>query len=157
DRFPPSKSVTREAVMRNYRLVFRHDRAGRLVEAQEFEHLEFDRDRFTPEAFEELTRAAGRTVGVEGDQLVVHHAYVERRVDPLDVYVGERDAAEAAAAVLDLGQAVKDLAATGVFTGDLLPKNFGVTRHRRLVCYDYDELSLLTDLHFRSMPESDSY
>jgi isocitrate dehydrogenase kinase/phosphatase len=58
---------------------------------------------------------------------------------------------------VDMGQAVKDLAATDVFPGDLLPKNFGVTRHGRVVCYDYDELSLLTDLSFRSMPESDSY
>jgi isocitrate dehydrogenase kinase/phosphatase len=157
DRFPPSKSVTREAVLRNYRLVFRHDRAGRLVEAQEFEHLEFDRERFTPEALEELTRSAARTIGIEGDQLVVHHAYVERRVVPLDVYVREAAPPEASAAVVDLGQTLKDLAATGIFTGDLLPKNFGVTRHGRLVCYDYDELSLLTDLHFRSMPESESY
>jgi isocitrate dehydrogenase kinase/phosphatase len=157
DRFPPSKSVTREAVMRNYRLVFRHDRAGRLVEAQEFEHLEFDRDRFTPDALEELTRNAGHTTDVEGVHLVVHHAYIERRVIPLDVYVREAAPREASAAVVDLGQTLKDLAATGVFTGDLLPKNFGVTRHGRLVCYDYDELSLLTDLSFRSMPDSTSY
>jgi isocitrate dehydrogenase kinase/phosphatase len=157
DRFPPSKSVTREAVMRNYRLVFRHDRAGRLVEAQEFEHLEFDLDRFTPEALRELTEHAGRTVAVEGDQVVVHHAYVERRVVPLDVFVREAEPRDASLAVVDMGQSVKDLAATDVFTGDLLPKNFGVTRHGRVVCYDYDELALLTDLSFRSMPESDSY
>src|SRR4029079_10350651 len=142
---------------RNYRLVFRHDRAGRLVEAQEFEHLEFDRDRFTPDALEELTRNAGHTTDVEGVHLVVHHAYIERRVIPLDVYVREAAPREASAAVVDLGQTLKDLAATGVFTGDLLPKNFGVTRHGRLVCYDYDELSLLTDLSFRSMPDSPSY
>jgi isocitrate dehydrogenase kinase/phosphatase len=157
DRFPPPKSVTREAVMRNYRLVFRHDRAGRLVEAQEFEHLEFDRDRFSPEALQELTAGAARTVNVEGDQLIVHHAYVERRVIPLDVFVREAAARDASAAVVDLGQAVKDLAATDVFPGDLLPKNFGVTRHGRVVCYDYDELALLTDLSIRSMPESTSY
>ncbi len=133
DRFPPSKSVTRDAVMRKYRLVFRHDRAGRLVEAQEFEHLEFDRERFTPEAFEELTRAAGRTVDVEGDQLIVHHAYIERRVEPLDVFVRDADPRDASLAVVDMGQAVKDLAATDIFPGDLLPKNFGVTRHGRVV------------------------
>jgi isocitrate dehydrogenase kinase/phosphatase len=157
DRFPPSKSVTREAVMRKYRLVFRHDRAGRLVEAQEFEHLEFALDRFSPEALRELTVAAGHTVNVKGDQLIVHHAYVERRVVPLDVFVRESEPRDASLAVVDMGQAVKDLAATDVFPGDLLPKNFGVTRHGRVVCYDYDELSLLTDLSFRSMPESDSY
>jgi isocitrate dehydrogenase kinase/phosphatase len=157
DQFPPSKSATREAVMRSYRLVFRHDRAGRLVEAQEFEHLEFDLDRFSSEALRELTSNASRTVDVEGDQLVVHHAYMERRVVPLDVFVREAGPLDASLAVVDMGQAVKDLAATGVFPGDLLPKNFGVTRHGRVVCYDYDELALLTDLSIRSMPDSDSY
>ena len=157
DRFHPPKSVTREAVMRSYRLVFRHDRAGRLVEAQEFEHLEFDRRRFSDEALEELRGQAGRTVEVGPDWVVLHHAYVERRVDPLDVYVRTEPEAAARAAVVDMGQAVEDLAATDVFTGDLLPKNFGVTRHGRVVCYDYDELSLLTDLTFRALPSSSSY
>jgi isocitrate dehydrogenase kinase/phosphatase len=157
DRFPPPKSVTRDSVMRSYRLVFRHDRAGRLVEAQEFEHLEFDRHRFSDEALEELAGQASRTVEIGDDWVVLHHAYVERRVDPLDVYVRTESEEAARAAVVDMGQAVEDLAATDVFTGDLLPKNFGVTRHGRVVCYDYDELSLLTDLSFREMPSSDSY
>jgi isocitrate dehydrogenase kinase/phosphatase len=157
DRFQPPKSVTREAVIRSYRLVFRHDRAGRLVEAQEFEHLEFDRRSFSDEALEELAGQAGRTVEIGDDWVVLHHAYVERRVDPLDVYVRTEPDAVARAAVVDMGQAVEDLAATDVFTGDLLPKNFGVTRHGRVVCYDYDELSLLTELTFRAMPASSSY
>jgi len=157
DRFRPPKSVTREAVMRSYRLVFRHDRAGRLVEAQEFEHLEFDRRRFSDDALEELAGQAGRTVEIGEDWVVLHHAYVERRVEPLDVYVRTESEEAARAAVVDMGQAVEDLAATDVFTGDLLPKNFGVTRHGRVVCYDYDELSLLTDLSFREMPSSASY
>jgi len=157
DRFPPPKSVTRDSVMRSYRMVFRHDRAGRLVEAQEFEHLEFDRHRFSEEALEELAGQAGRTVEIGDDWVVLHHAYVERRVEPLDVYVRTESAMAARAAVVDMGQAVEDLAATDVFTGDLLPKNFGVTRHGRVVCYDYDELSLLSDLSFRAMPSSSSY
>jgi len=157
DRFSPPKSVTREAVMRSYRLVFRHDRAGRLVEAQEFEHLEFDRERFSDEALGELASNAGHTVDIGHDAVVLHHAYIERRVDPLDVYVRAESDAAARAAVVDMGQAVEDLAATDVFTGDLLPKNFGVTRHGRVVCYDYDELSLLSDLSFRAMPSSGSY
>ena len=157
DRFPPPKSVTREAVMRSYRLVFRHDRAGRLVEAQEFEHLEFDRERFSDEALDELASNAAHTVEIGHDAVVLHHAYIERRVDPLDVYVRTESEAAARAAVVDMGQAVEDLAATDVFTGDLLPKNFGVTRHGRVVCYDYDELSLLSDLSFREMPSSASY
>ena len=157
DRFPLAKSVSRDGVMRNYRLVFRHDRAGRLVEAQEFEHLRFDRDRLAPDLVEELRREAGRTVEVCRHSVVIHHAYVERRVSPLDLFV--RSAAEdaARAAVIDFGQAIKDLAATNIFPGDLLPKNFGVTRHGRVVCYDYDELSLLTDFRFRTMPMSRTY
>jgi isocitrate dehydrogenase kinase/phosphatase len=157
DRFPPSKSVTRRQVMRQYRLVFRHDRAGRLVEAQEFEHLKFDRARFTEELLVELGREAAGTVQIGEEDVVVHHAYVERRVTPLDVYVRVAGDEAARVATADFGQAIKDLAATDVFPGDLLPKNFGVTRHGRVVCYDYDELSLLTDLSFRDMPISDSY
>lgn len=87
DRFPATKSVTRRGVMRQYRLVFRHDRAGRLVEAQEFEHLKFDRGRFAPKLLEELEREASRAVDVGPDSVVLHHAYVERRVTPLDLFV----------------------------------------------------------------------
>jgi isocitrate dehydrogenase kinase/phosphatase len=152
NRFPAIKPITPQDVRDKYRLVFRHDRAGRLVEAQEFEHLEFDRSRFAPDLVEEFARDAGETVAVSEDAVIIHHAYVERRVTPLDLYL--RDAPEDAArrAVLDFGYAIKDLAANGIFPGELLPKNFGVTRHGRVACYDYDELSLLTDFTFREMP-----
>ena len=138
--------------MQNYRLVFRHDRAGRLVEAQEFEHLEFDRARFSADLLAEFGRDADQTVSVGSDVVVVHHAYVERRVTPLDLYVREVGGDAAREVVADFGQAVTELAATGIFPGELLPKNFGVTRHGRVVCYDYDELSLLTDFCFRDLP-----
>jgi isocitrate dehydrogenase kinase/phosphatase len=154
NRFPAIKLVTPKAVRNNYLLVFRHDRAGRLVEAQEFEHLKFDRTRFTDELIEEFENDADRTVTVGPAEVVVHHAYVERRVTPLDVYLRDSGEDAARAAVIDFGQAVKDLAANGIFPGELLPKNFGVTRHGRVVCYDYDELGLLTDFTFRSMPEA---
>ena len=152
NRFPAIKPITPQDVRDKYRLVFRHDRAGRLVEAQEFEHLEFDRARFAPDLVEEFARDAGETVAVSDDAVIIHHAYIERRVTPLDLYL--RDAPEDAArrAVLDFGHAIKDLAANGIFPGELLPKNFGVTRHGRVACYDYDELSLLTDFTFREMP-----
>jgi isocitrate dehydrogenase kinase/phosphatase len=153
NRFPAIKPITPQDVRDKYRLVFRHDRAGRLVEAQEFEHLEFDRARFAPDLVEEFAHDAGETVAVSDDAVIIHHAYIERRVTPLDLYL--RDAPEDAArrAVLDFGQAIKDLAANGIFPGELLPKNFGVTRHGRVACYDYDELSLLTDFTFREMPD----
>ncbi len=152
DRFPAIKPVTPEGIRDKYRLVFHHDRAGRLVEAQEFEHLRFDRARFAPELIEEFRRDAARTVEVGEDRVVVHHAYLERRVTPLDWYLRAADQPSAAAAIADFGQAIKDLAASGIFPGELLPKNFGLTRHSRVVCYDYDELGLLTEFTFRTMP-----
>jgi isocitrate dehydrogenase kinase/phosphatase len=152
DRFPAVKPTTPGSIRESYRLVFRHDRAGRLVEAQEFEHLQFDRARFEPDLIEEFRRDADHTVDVGPDEVVVHHAYVERRVIPLDLHVRQAPDEAASAAVVDFGQAVKDLAASGIFPGELLPKNFGVTRHGRVVCYDYDELGLVTDFTFRRLP-----
>jgi isocitrate dehydrogenase kinase/phosphatase len=152
NRFPAIKPITPQDVRDKYRLVFRHDRAGRLVEAQEFEHLEFDRARFAPDLVAEFARDAGETVAVSDDAVIIHHAYIERRVTPLDLYLREAPEDAARRAVLDFGHAIKDLAANGIFPGELLPKNFGVTRHGRIACYDYDELSLLTDFTFREMP-----
>jgi isocitrate dehydrogenase kinase/phosphatase len=154
DRFPAVKPMTPNDVRRTYRMVFRSERAGRLVEAQEFEHLEFDRRRFAPELIEEFRRDTDETVEVSSDLVIVHHAYVERRVTPLDLYLRQASGEAAQLAVHDFGQAIKDLAANGIFPGELLPKNFGVTRHSRVVCYDYDELSFLTDFTFREMPPS---
>ena len=154
DHFPAVKPMTPNDVRKTYRLVFRSERAGRLVEAQEFEHLEFERARFAPEIIEQFKREADETVEVTADQVVIHHAYIERRVTPLDVYLREVPEQAARAAVHDYGQAIMDLAANGIFPGELLLKNFGVTRHSRVVCYDYDELSFLTDFTFRAIPPS---
>jgi isocitrate dehydrogenase kinase/phosphatase len=143
--------------MRKYRLVFEHDRAGRLIEAYEFEHLRIPRDRFCPELLEELQRCAAGSIRIEDGSLVIQHLYVERRVRPLNLYLAETDEPAARAAVIDYGQAIKDLAATNIFTGDLLPKNFGVTRHGRVVFYDYDELCWVTDCDFRELPSATCY
>ncbi|MGZ8756187.1 MAG: bifunctional isocitrate dehydrogenase kinase/phosphatase, partial [Acidimicrobiia bacterium] len=153
DSFGPPKQTTRQAVMDKYQLVFRHDRAGRLVDAQEFEHLKFERKRFTTELLTELLEKAGRSVSIEGDHVVIDHAYLERRVIPLDLYVREASEQAAREAVSDYGQNIKDLAAADIFPGDMLLKNFGVTRHGRVVFYDYDELTLLRQCNFRVMPE----
>ncbi len=157
DTFGAPKQITRGRVMDKYRLVFHHDRAGRLIDAQPFEHLQFDRSRFAPDLLEELVRECSRTVEVEDDTVVVHHAYVERRVRPLNLHVRRADSAEAERAVIDYGYAIKDLAASNIFPGDMLLKNFGVTRHGRVVFYDYDELALLTSCSFREMPDTDHY
>jgi isocitrate dehydrogenase kinase/phosphatase len=154
DQFDLPKDSTREDVRRRYRLVFEHDRAGRLVEAHEFEHLRIPGDRFDPRVLAELLRDAASIVKMDGGDVVIAHAYVERRLRPLNLFLRENEAEVIAAAGRDYGQSVKDLAASNIFPGDLLTKNFGVTRHGRVVFYDYDELCFLTDCHFRKLPEA---
>ena len=153
DTFPPPKQTTRAEVERRYEMVAQHDRAGRLVDAQGFEGLAFPRTRFTRALLTELLDTASRTVRLDGDQVVIAHLYTERRVKPLDLYLVEADAAMTRHAAIDYGQTVRDLAATGMFPGDLLLKNFGVTRHGRVVFYDYDEIVPLSECRFRELPE----
>jgi isocitrate dehydrogenase kinase/phosphatase len=157
DRFDAPKEVDRADVLRRYRLVFEHDRAGRLVEAHEFEHLRIARKRFESSLLEELLRETSRTVKIDRDDVVISHAYVERRVRPLNLFFAEAEETAAIAAACDWGQSLKDLARSNIFAGDLLTKNFGLTRRSRVVFYDYDELTLLTDCHFREMPKARSY
>ncbi len=152
DRFPPPKDTSHEEVKQHYKLVARHDKAGRLVDAQEFRMLRFERARFDPALLHELCTEASKTVRVEGESVVVDHAYIERRLRPLDLYLREVDTDTAIEAVLDFGQALRDLAMTNIFPGDLLLKNWGVARSGRVVFYDYDEICLLTDCEFRDMP-----
>jgi isocitrate dehydrogenase kinase/phosphatase len=154
DRFGFPKTTTRRHVLERYELVFKHDRAGRLVDTQEFEHLTFPRDRFSDALLAELRAEAAESVSIDGEHVAVQHLYTERRVTPLDLYLRQALPAAARDALMDYGQAIKDLAATNIFPGDLLLKNFGVTRHGRVIFYDYDELRLLTDCSFRRMPEA---
>jgi isocitrate dehydrogenase kinase/phosphatase len=155
DVFGPTKTVTRREVREKYQFVFEHDRAGRLVDVQQFEHLSFHRDRFEPAILAELLSSAAQTVRLEGDQVVIRHLYTERRVTPLNLYIREAPADAVHEAVLDFGRTLRDLGATNVFPGDLLLKNFGITRSGRVVFYDYDELCLLTDCEFRELPQAD--
>ena len=157
DRITPPKATSRREVMDRYDLVFKHDRAGRLVDAQEFEHISFERSRFSQELLDELLEVAPQGVEVDEACVVIHHLYTERRLTPLNLYVKEVDEERARRVVIDYGQAIKDLAATNIFPGDVLLKNFGVTRHGRVVFYDYDELTLLSSCKFRRMPQASSY
>ncbi len=156
DRFPAPKRATPDEVRERYRMVFRGDRAGRLIDAQEFEYLQFDRNRFTPELLSVLETECGRTVEEVDGEVVVGHAYLERRVIPLDIYLRDADPDLAKAAIIDYGAAIKELAASGIFPGDLLLKNFGVTRHGRVVFYDYDELTTIDRCVFRELPTADN-
>jgi isocitrate dehydrogenase kinase/phosphatase len=153
DRFPYPKSVLREQVMAKYQLVFRHDRAGRLVDAQEFRRLRFRKDLFAPDLLEELLREASLSVREAAEYLVFDQMYIERRMTPLNLYLRAASPAAAEQVALDYGQCIRDLAYTNIFPGDLLLKNFGVTRHGRVIFYDYDELCLVTDCHFRDVPQ----
>ena len=154
DKFPAQKNILREDVLQKYDLVFKHDRAGRLVDAQEFKLVKFPKARFAPDLLEELLTETSQTVRDEGDELVIDHMYIERRMTPLNLFVRTATREQAEKAVLDYGQAIRDLAVTNIFPGDLLLKNFGVTRHGRVIFYDYDELCLVTDCRFREIPES---
>jgi isocitrate dehydrogenase kinase/phosphatase len=153
DQAGAPKTCTREDVMDRYQFVFRHDRAGRLVDAQEFKRLRLPRARFMPNLVNELLVEAADTCRIEGDDLIIEHCYIERRLRPLNLFLREADPAAAEAAIIDYGNALRDLAAGNVFPGDLLLKNFGVTSHGRVIFYDYDEICLLTDCVFRDLPK----
>ncbi|KFN43938.1 bifunctional isocitrate dehydrogenase kinase/phosphatase [Arenimonas oryziterrae] len=153
DKFAYPKNIAREQVQEKYRLVFRHDRVGRLIDAQEYRFLRFPRAQFAQVLLDELRRECRESVSEDGEDIVVHHCYVERRLRPLNLYVKEVGEDAALAAVLDYGQAIKDLARSNIFPGDLLLKNFGVTRNGRAIFYDYDELCLVTECRFRPLPE----
>jgi len=157
DHFNYPKDSTRKQVMGKYDLVYRRDRAGRLVDAQAFEYLEFSRDLFADDLLAALQHDCSQSVRIDADTVVISHAYVQRRVIPLDIFVREAREAAACTAVLDYGQAIKDMACSNIFPGDMLLKNFGVTRHGRVVFYDYDELCLLEECNFRRMPPTDRY
>jgi isocitrate dehydrogenase kinase/phosphatase len=153
DRFDYPKTGTREDVMQKYDLVFKRDRAGRLVDAQEFRRLRIPRARFEPGLLHDLLNECSIACRVDGDDLVIEHAYLERRMVPLNLYLESASDAQTVAAAIDYGQSIKDLALSNIFAGDLLLKNFGVTRNGRVIFYDYDELCLVTDCRFRRMPD----
>jgi isocitrate dehydrogenase kinase/phosphatase len=157
DYFPPEKRTTRADVRERYKEVLRHDRVGRLVDFQQFVHVKFPRSRFEDALLEQLLGSSARNVAVVGDDVVIRHMYIGRRVTPLDIYLrrhGESDAARLA--VNDWGTALKELAAANIFAGDMLLKNFGVTRHGRVVFYDYDELCPVAECKFRKIPPARS-
>lgn len=156
DRFAYPKRVRREEVLAKYQLVYKHDRAGRLVDAQEFRRLRLPRRLFAPELVRELLAETALTVREDGEYLDFDHLYIERRLIPLNLYLRAASAQAAEQAVRDYGQCIRDLANTNIFPGDLLPKNFGVTRHGRVIFYDYDELCQVTDCHFRELPRAGS-
>ncbi|HFF3761304.1 bifunctional isocitrate dehydrogenase kinase/phosphatase [Stenotrophomonas maltophilia] len=153
DRFAWPKAMSRQQVEEKYALVFNLDRVGRLLDAQPYRHLRFPRDRFAPALLDELLQQCAQSVRVDGDQVEVALCYVQRRFRPLNLYLREQGGEAVRAAVLDYAQAITDMARNNIFPGDMLPKNFGVSRHGRAVFYDYDELCLVSDCVFRAWPQ----
>ena len=152
DRFSPSKTVDRATVIDKYRLVKSVDRVGRLADTQEFADFRFPQGKFAPECLAELLEVAPSTVILEGDTVLIRHCWTERRMTPLNLYLEHASEGQVLEALEDYGLAIKQLAAANIFPGDMLLKNFGVTRHGRVVFYDYDEISFLTEVNFRHIP-----
>jgi isocitrate dehydrogenase kinase/phosphatase len=147
--------------MDKYLLVKLHDRVGRMADTLEYSRVALPRERFDPALLEELKQEIGSLLEFDRDEVVIGHVYIERRMQPLNLYIEElrRDGDEDALrhALREYGNAIKELAGAGIFPGDMLLKNFGVTRHDRVVFYDYDEIAAMGDVSFRRIPPAKSY
>ncbi len=154
DHFPPPKDTSREQIMGKYLLVKTHDRVGRMADTLEYSNVAFPRARFTAELIAELKKDCASVIEEDGDVIVIKHVYIERRMIPLNIYLADATKEQVEHAVIEYGHAIKDLVAANIFPGDMLWKNFGVTRHGKVVFYDYDEIEYLTDCNFRHVPEA---
>ncbi len=152
DRFATQKTMTAERVKECYRLVKEHDRVGRMADTQEFENFVIDKKRISNDLMAILEQEIPNKLEDLGDKLLISHLYMERRMTPLNIYMEQCDNKQLKAVVEDYGQALKELIAANIFPGDMLFKNFGVTRHHRVIFYDYDEISYMTDMNFRAIP-----
>jgi isocitrate dehydrogenase kinase/phosphatase len=153
DFYPPQKDTTREIIKSKYLIVKQHDRVGRMADTLEYSNVAFPRGRFEDELIDELKHFCGSLIEEDGDDLVIRHLYIERRMVPLNIYLQDATREQIERAVIEYGNAIKDLVAANIFPGDMLFKNFGVTRNGKIVFYDYDEIEYLTECNFRRVPE----
>lgn len=144
--------MTRETVREKYQMVKLHDRVGRMADTWEYSLVALPRDRFSDALIEELQRVAPHQVDIQRDSVIIKHLYIERRMTPLNLYLHNAPAPFREQAVKDYGLAIKELAEANIFPGDMLYKNFGVTRFGRVVFYDYDEIQRMTEMNFRQIP-----
>ncbi|MBL8315208.1 MAG: bifunctional isocitrate dehydrogenase kinase/phosphatase, partial [Rubrivivax sp.] len=140
DFYPPQKDTTREQIKGKYLLVKQHDRVGRMADTLEYSSVAFPRHRFEQELVDELKRFCGSVIEEDAESIVIRHLYIERRMIPLNIYLQEASPDQMAHAVVEYGNAIKDLVSANIFPGDMLWKNFGITRHGKVVFYDYDEI-----------------
>lgn len=157
DVISPPKEVDKALVKKKYQLVKLHDRVGRMADTLEFSNVAFPRVRFTQELIDEIKKLAPTELSYSDDSIIIKHAYIERRMMPLNMYLHEAteqgNRIRKDNAIIEYGNAIKDMVAANIFPGDMLFKNFGVTRGGRVVFYDYDEIEYLTDCKFRSIPK----
>jgi len=154
DAFPPPKETTREQVMSKYLLVKRHDRLGRMADTLEYSSVALPLSRLDDTLLRELEQHAPSMIEYEGDNIVIRHLYIERRMIPLNLFLHEGSDAQVEQGIIEYGNAVKELISANIFPGDMLYKNFGVTRNNRVVFYDYDEIEYLTDCTVRKVPQA---
>jgi len=157
DRFDPPKTTTEREVREKYLLVKNHDRVGRLADTLEYSNVAIPTHRIEPQLLEQLRELCAGSIEEYGDRLVIRHIYIERRMEPLDNYLAGASKSERKQAIRDYGNAIRDLAGANIFPGDMLKKNFGVTRHNRVVFYDYDEICYITECNFRRVPPPRDY
>jgi isocitrate dehydrogenase kinase/phosphatase len=157
DRFDPPKTTSRQEVREKYLLVKNHDRVGRLADTLEYSNVAIPLDRIDESLMEQLQQEAASSIEIHDDMLVIRHIYIERRMEPLDNYLAHATKAERRWAIRDYGNSIRDLAGANIFPGDMLKKNFGVTRHNRVVFYDYDEICYITECNFRKIPPARDY
>ena len=157
DYFDPPKTMTRQEVREKYKLVGLHDRVGRMADTHEFEEFHLPLDRIHPDLMEELKSTVNSLLEIKGNELILNHVYIERRMTPLNLYLDKCSLADAKAAVTEYGNAIMELAQANIFPGDMMTKNFGVTKQKRVIFYDYDEIEFLTDMNFRPKPKPETY
>jgi isocitrate dehydrogenase kinase/phosphatase len=157
DEFGPPKQITRREVRNKYLMVKYHDRVGRMSDMLEYSYVALPVARMEPALLEELERSCASNLERAGEHLVIKHMFIERRLTPLDIWLREAGESRLRSTIMGVGAAIRELAEANIFPGDLLLKNFGITRWGRIVFYDYDELQHLTDVCFRKMPAARDY
>ncbi|MGR3984157.1 MAG: bifunctional isocitrate dehydrogenase kinase/phosphatase [Gammaproteobacteria bacterium] len=156
DRFAAPKITDRAAVKEKYLLVKMHDRIGRMADTLEFSQVAFPIGRFSGELLAALQKEIASSIYTEGDSVIIRHLYIERRMVPFNIYLEHADEEMLERGVIGYGNAVKEMIAANIFPGDMLLKNFGVTRHNRVVFYDYDEIRLMDEIRIRALPRAET-
>lgn len=157
DHFDPPKNMTRQQVREKYKLVSLHDRVGRMADTHEFEFFHLPLKRIHPALLYELKNACNSLLEIKGETLIIKHLYTERRLEPLNLFLEKCSLEDALHVVEEYGNSILQLAQANIFPGDMMTKNFGVTRQKRVIFYDYDEIEFLVDMNFRKKPVPETY